>query len=64
MTVAEHWNGQTWAMESTPRITGAISPILYGVSCALRIGCTAVGGFVRNASHGEQVGVPLIEHRS
>jgi hypothetical protein len=63
-TVAEHWNGQTWAIESTPRITRAISPILYGVSCALRIGCTAVGGFVRNTSNEWQPGIPLIEHRA
>jgi hypothetical protein len=41
----ERWNGKAWAMESTPTPTGAIDPVLTGVSCPTANSCTAVGSY-------------------
>jgi hypothetical protein len=38
-TLAERWNGTTWAIESTPSVGGA----LFGVSCVTARVCIAVG---------------------
>jgi hypothetical protein len=40
-TVAERWNGTTWAMQSIPNPNG--SGQLNGVSCTSASACTAVG---------------------
>ena len=43
VTLAEVWDGSTWALQSTPNPTGATSSYLYGVSCPGATGCIAVG---------------------
>ena len=45
VTLAERWNGSSWAIQSTPNPTGARSNILYGVSCPSTTACTAVGDY-------------------
>jgi hypothetical protein len=42
-TLAEQWNGTTWAIQSTPNPSGAQFPELTGVSCSSATACTAVG---------------------
>jgi hypothetical protein len=44
-TLAEHWNGSTWAVQSTPSpgTTHVLSDALTGVSCVSPSSCTAVG---------------------
>ena len=44
-TVAELWNGTSWAIEATPNPPGTVYAMLNGVSCASPTGCTAVGSF-------------------
>jgi hypothetical protein len=44
-TLAEHWNGSTWAIQSTPNPTGSPLSELDAVSCAATNSCTAVGGY-------------------
>ena len=46
ITLAEQWNGTSWAIQSTPNPTGATSSTLSGVSCAAVNACTAVGYYV------------------
>ncbi len=41
-TLAEYWNGSTWAIQSTPNGTGSDS-MLNGISCTSATACTAVG---------------------
>jgi hypothetical protein len=41
--LAEHWNGTSWAVQSTPRVAGAIDAELLSLSCASATDCTAVG---------------------
>jgi hypothetical protein len=41
LTLAEAWNGNTWAIEPTPNVSGAT---LSSVSCTSARACTAVGG--------------------
>jgi hypothetical protein len=43
MTLAEHWNGSSWTIQSTPNPAGAINSYLNGVSCHTATSCTAVG---------------------
>jgi hypothetical protein len=45
VTLAERWNGSSWAIQSTPNPTGARSNILYGVSCPSTTACAAVGDY-------------------
>jgi hypothetical protein len=40
-TLAEYWNGSTWAIQATP--TPASGGALHGVSCTSATSCTAVG---------------------
>jgi hypothetical protein len=42
-TLAELWNGTTWAIEPTPSPAGTAASVLNGVSCTSRSSCTAVG---------------------
>jgi hypothetical protein len=42
-TLAETWNGTTWAIQSTPNRTAATSSYLFGVSCTSASACTATG---------------------
>ena len=46
MTLAEYWNGTSWAVQATPD-PSATNNALYAVSCRLAIRCTAVGYYVR-----------------
>jgi hypothetical protein len=43
VTLAERWNGTSWAIQSTPNPSGATYPQLQGVSCSAASACTAVG---------------------
>jgi hypothetical protein len=42
-TLAEGWDGTTWAIQATPPLTGATSSELRGLSCTGPAACTAVG---------------------
>ena len=42
-TLAERWNGSSWAIQRTPNPAGATSSRLVGVSCPSPRSCTAVG---------------------
>jgi hypothetical protein len=43
-TLAEEWNGASWARQPTPNVSGATSGSwLSGVSCTTTTACTAVG---------------------
>ena len=44
--LAEHWNGSTWSVQSTPAPTGAEDTYLYAVSCASATACMAVGNYI------------------
>jgi len=43
VTLAEAWNGRTWAIQPTPNPPGATLSSLYNVACTTAIACTAVG---------------------
>ena len=42
-TLAEQWNGTSWATPATPNPSGVVDSSLTGVSCASTGACTAVG---------------------
>jgi hypothetical protein len=42
-TLAEHWDGSTWAIQPTPNPAGSQAAGLDAVSCASPASCTAVG---------------------
>jgi hypothetical protein len=42
-TLAERWNGTSWAIQSTPHPSGSTDSSLSTVSCASGTACTAVG---------------------
>jgi hypothetical protein len=56
VTLAERWNGTSWAIQPTPDPAGATS-LLFGVSCASKTACTAVGSETNRAG----ITVPLAE---
>jgi len=58
VTLAEHWSGSSWAIETTPNPSGALGSYLSGVSCPSTGTCTAVGEY-ENSS---KVDVTLAEH--
>ncbi len=45
-TLAEVWDGTSWAIQSTPNPSGGQLPTLSGVACTTANGCTAVGDYV------------------
>jgi hypothetical protein len=47
--LVEHWNGSSWAIQTTPNPSGASSSQLTGVSCSTSPACTAVGSYLNNA---------------
>jgi len=59
----EHWNGRTWSIVASPGPSPASNSELFGVSCATRAECMAVGGFVHISA---RVGPEktLVEHYS
>jgi hypothetical protein len=42
-TLAEHWNGRTWTIESTPNPADSPTNLFNGVSCVSSTTCSAVG---------------------
>jgi len=50
LTLAERWNGSSWAIQTTPNPSGATSSQLSGVSCTAATACTAVGTYTNNAA--------------
>jgi hypothetical protein len=57
VTLAEHWDGTSWQLQSTPNPAGATSSRLTGVSCTSSTECTAVYSYDNSAG----VGVTLAE---
>lgn len=55
LTLAEGWNGSSWAYEETPNPAGAPKAFLDSVSCAVFSVCTAVGNDINSS----RVNVPL-----
>jgi hypothetical protein len=45
VTLAERWNGTSWAVQSTPNPAGSTNASLNGVSCPSATSCMAVGKF-------------------
>jgi hypothetical protein len=43
VTLAERWDGKSWAVQTTPNPSGAENSDLEGVSCTSASACTAVG---------------------
>ena len=50
LTLAERWNGTSWAIQATPSPSGD-SIVLSGVSCASASACAAVGSFRDISGH-------------
>ncbi len=50
VTLAEHWNGHEWTIQSTPNPEGAKESKLSAVSCDSVSNCTAVGHY-KNSSN-------------
>ena len=44
-SLAERWNGSTWAVQATPDPAGSVSTALNAVDCTSPARCMAVGGF-------------------
>ena len=57
VTLAERWNGSSWSIQRSPNPAGATASLLFGVSCASRTACTAVGSVTNRAG----TTVPLAE---
>jgi len=57
MPLAERWNGTSWSIQRTPAPAGARSSLLFGVSCASRRACVAVGSVTNRSG----ITVPLAE---
>jgi hypothetical protein len=49
LTLAEHWNGSKWSIQSTRNPAGAADSLLRGVSCISARACVAVGNEVTSA---------------
>ncbi len=52
VTLAEHWNGTTWAIQPTPNPPESELSALKGVSCSSATACTTVGAYLK--SHGAE----------
>jgi hypothetical protein len=50
-TLAEQWNGSSWAIVTTPLISGVSNAVLSGVSCAKSAACIAVGYTVNSSGN-------------
>jgi hypothetical protein len=51
LSLAEHWNGSTWARKTAPAPAGIEDPGLFGVSCATTTSCVAVGFGTNSTGH-------------
>ena len=49
VTLAEVWDGASWAIQSTPSPSGAQKSELNGVSCTSSTACTAAGDYTNSA---------------
>jgi hypothetical protein len=51
VTLAEHWNGTKWTLQSTPNPnpSDAGASALKGVSCSSATACTAVGPYIKRS---------------
>ena len=49
VTLAEDWNGTTWAPQTIPNPTGATYSYLNGVACPLSTECEAVGDYYNSS---------------
>jgi hypothetical protein len=45
VTLAEHWNGTTWTIQTSPNPRGGTNNLLQGVSCTSTTACIAVGAY-------------------
>ena len=45
VSLAEQWNGTSWAIQSTPNPAGTLNSVLAGISCTSAAACTAVGDY-------------------
>jgi hypothetical protein len=48
-TLAEAWNGTTWAIQATPAPPRSLGSALFGVSCTSATACIAVGASANSA---------------
>jgi hypothetical protein len=48
VTLAERWNGTSWAIEATPNPARSSDSVLLGVSCTAAGACTAAGYYVNS----------------
>ena len=55
VTLAEDWNGTTWAVQTTPSPAGAPDSYLYGEACSSATSCEAVGYYVPSSQGGSQM---------
>lgn len=52
-TLAEHWNGTEWMLQTTPNPAGVLRSELEGVACPLAAVCTATGVAMNSEEHYE-----------
>lgn len=53
VTLAEHWDGTAWTIETTPNPPGAVDSYLSSVSCSAATACDAVGHYQNQANANE-----------
>jgi hypothetical protein len=61
-TLAEHWNGSTWTLQTSPSPNRSEEAELSAVSCASAANCTAVGSDYGEEPSGPYVRRVLTEH--
>lgn len=49
LTLAEAWNGTSWAIQPSPNPTGARNSLLASVACPLPTACITVGNYVSSS---------------
>jgi hypothetical protein len=49
-SLAERWNGSTWAVQPTPNPAGSVFTALNAVDCISPAQCVAVGGFATSSA--------------
>ncbi|HTL86869.1 MAG TPA: hypothetical protein VL856_16920 [Acidimicrobiia bacterium] len=52
-TLVERWTGSSWAKQTSPTPSGALSTDLYGVSCVSASSCMAVGTYTNSSGDGK-----------
>jgi hypothetical protein len=48
-TLVERWNGTSWSIQASPNPAGALTSVLFGVSCPTATFCVAVGNYQNRA---------------